>query len=32
MVLKGLWKLTWIEIKVFLREPMGAYRRHRRCP
>jgi ABC-2 type transport system permease protein len=21
----GLWKLTWIEIKVFLREPMGAF-------
>jgi ABC-2 type transport system permease protein len=24
MMLRGLWKLTWIEIKVFLREPMGA--------
>ena len=24
-MLKGLWKLTWIEIKVFLREPMGAF-------
>ena len=24
MVLRGLWKLTWIEIKVFLREPLGA--------
>jgi len=23
-VLRGLWKLTWIEIKIFLREPMGA--------
>jgi ABC-2 type transport system permease protein len=23
MMLRGLWKLTWIEIKVFLREPMG---------
>jgi ABC-2 type transport system permease protein len=23
-MLRGLWKLTWIEIKVFLREPMGA--------
>ncbi len=22
-MLKGFWKLTWIEIKVFLREPMG---------
>jgi ABC-2 type transport system permease protein len=25
MMLRGLWKLTWIEIKVFLREPMGAF-------
>jgi ABC-2 type transport system permease protein len=24
MMLHGLWKLTWIEIKVFLREPLGA--------
>jgi ABC-2 type transport system permease protein len=24
MVLRGLWKLTWIEIKIFLREPLGA--------
>jgi ABC-2 type transport system permease protein len=24
-MLRGLWKLTWIEIKVFLREPMGAF-------
>lgn len=24
MPLRGLWKLTWIEIKVFLREPLGA--------
>jgi ABC-2 type transport system permease protein len=24
MILRGLWKLTWIEIKVFLREPLGA--------
>lgn len=23
-MLLGLWKLTWIEIKVFLREPLGA--------
>lgn len=23
-MLKGLWKLTWVETKVFLREPMGA--------
>jgi ABC-2 type transport system permease protein len=24
-MMHGLWKLTWIEIKVFLREPMGAF-------
>jgi ABC-2 type transport system permease protein len=24
MMPRGLWKLTWIEIKVFLREPLGA--------
>ena len=24
MMLRGLWKLIWIEIKVFLREPLGA--------
>jgi ABC-2 type transport system permease protein len=24
MMLQGLWKLTWIEIKIFLREPLGA--------
>ena len=24
-MMSGLWKLTWIEIKVFLREPMGAF-------
>ena len=24
MTLRGLWKLIWIEIKVFLREPLGA--------
>lgn len=23
-MLRGLWRLTWIEIKVFLREPLGA--------
>ncbi len=23
-MLKGLWKLTWIELKIFLREPLGA--------
>src|SRR5580700_5461184 len=25
MVMRGLLKLTWIEIKVFLREPLGAF-------
>ena len=25
MMLRGLGKLTWIEIKVFLREPLGAF-------
>ena len=24
-MLHGLWKLTWIEIKIFLREPLGAF-------
>lgn len=24
-MLRGLWKLTWIEIKIFMREPMGAF-------
>jgi ABC-2 type transport system permease protein len=24
MMLRGLWKLTWIEMKIFLREPLGA--------
>lgn len=23
-MLRGLWKLTWIELKVFMREPLGA--------
>jgi ABC-2 type transport system permease protein len=23
-MLKGLWQLTWLEIKIFLREPLGA--------
>jgi ABC-2 type transport system permease protein len=23
-VLRGLWKLTWLETKIFMREPMGA--------
>jgi ABC-2 type transport system permease protein len=22
---RGLWKLTWLEIKIFMREPMGAF-------
>ena len=25
MMLRGLWKLTWIEMKVFMREPLGAF-------
>src|SRR5258705_4864220 len=25
MMLRGLWKLTWIEIKIFLRESLGAF-------
>jgi ABC-2 type transport system permease protein len=25
MMLRGLWKLTWIEIKIFFREPLGAF-------
>jgi ABC-2 type transport system permease protein len=25
MILRGLWKLTWIEMKVFMREPLGAF-------
>ncbi|MGA7191406.1 MAG: ABC transporter permease [Candidatus Acidiferrales bacterium] len=24
MMLRGLWKLTWLELKIFLREPLGA--------
>ena len=24
-MMRGLWKLTWIETKVFLREPLGAF-------
>ncbi|MEQ9400119.1 MAG: ABC transporter permease [Longimicrobiales bacterium] len=24
-MLKGLWKLTWVETKVFLREPLGVF-------
>ena len=25
MMLRGLWKLTWMELKIFLREPLGAF-------
>jgi ABC-2 type transport system permease protein len=25
MTLRGLWQLTWIEIKVFIREPLGLF-------
>jgi ABC-2 type transport system permease protein len=24
-MLRGLWKLTWLEIKIFVREPLGAF-------
>jgi ABC-2 type transport system permease protein len=24
-MLRGLWKLTWVELKVFMREPLGAF-------
>src|SRR5438552_8606523 len=24
-MMRGLWKMTWIEIKIFLREPLGAF-------
>ena len=24
-MLRGLWKLTWIEIKIFMREPLGVF-------
>ena len=24
MLMRGLWALTWLEIKIFLREPLGA--------
>src|SRR5688500_19370723 len=24
-MLRGLWHLTWIELKIFLREPLGAF-------
>lgn len=25
MIMRGLWKLAWIEIKIFMREPLGAF-------
>jgi ABC-2 type transport system permease protein len=25
MMMRGLWKLSWIELKIFLREPLGAF-------
>lgn len=25
MMLRGLWKLTWIELKIFMREPLGVF-------
>src|SRR6266566_4485355 len=25
MMLRWLWKLSWLEIKIFMREPMGAF-------
>lgn len=24
-MLRGLWKLTWLELKIFMREPLGAF-------
>ena len=24
-MLRGLWKLTWLEIKIFVREPLGLF-------
>src|SRR5215218_3657309 len=24
-MLRGLWKLTWLELKIFLREPLGVF-------
>src|SRR4051812_24530298 len=24
-MLRGLWRLTWLEIKIFVREPLGAF-------
>ena len=23
--MKGLWQLTWLEIKIFVREPLGLF-------
>jgi ABC-2 type transport system permease protein len=25
IVLRGLWALTWLEIKIFMREPLGVF-------
>jgi ABC-2 type transport system permease protein len=25
MMLRGLWRLTWLEIRIFLREPLGVF-------
>ena len=25
MILRGLWQLTWIEIKIILHEPLGTF-------
>lgn len=25
MMMRGLWQLTWLEIKIFMREPLGAF-------
>ena len=24
-MLRGLWRLTWLEIKIFVREPLGVF-------
>ena len=24
-MMRGLWKLTWLEIKIFVREPLGVF-------
>ena len=30
-MLRGLWRLTWLEIKIFVREPLGRVRHRRRA-